>query len=224
MQKSHARRSLPIWPARLRARRFPAGRLGVPARGMAPASRRAGSQLAQRAGEQAAAQFGDPTLQSYLQPLRANLSSFAGVQFASLSAHQALHYMSIVLLVLAALALLDALFPLVRTDAVPEGAGGALALLGAVAAACVLYRMVERPAPAGPYIALSLREGAWLALLGSLAMLAGGLWPRLVPVAAARPRARRARSPGCRAGRPSASAATARRRPGKSRGARAAPR
>jgi hypothetical protein len=140
-----------------------------------------GIAAAQRAGEQAAAQLGDPTLQSYLQPLRANLSSFAGVQFASLSAHQALHYMSIVLLVLAALALLDALFPLVRTDAVPEGAGGALALLGAVAAACVLYRMVERPAPAGPYIALSLREGAWLALLGSLAMLAGGLWPRLSP-------------------------------------------
>ena len=104
-----------------------------------------GIAAAQRAGEQAAAQLGDPTLQSYLQPLRANLSSFAGVQFASLSAHQVLHYMSIVLLVLAALALLDALFPLVRTDAVPEGAGGALALLGAVAAACVLYRMVERP-------------------------------------------------------------------------------
>ena len=142
-----------------------------------------GIAAAQRAGEQAAAQLGDPTLQSYLQPLRANLSSFAGVQFASLSAHQALHYMSIVLLVLAALALLDALFPLVRTDAVPEGAGGALALLGAVAAACVLYRMVERPGPAGPYIALSLREGAWLALLGSLAMLAGGLWPHLSPAA-----------------------------------------
>jgi hypothetical protein len=27
-------------------------------------------------------------------------------------------------------------------------------------------------------ISLSLREGAWLALLGSLAIVAGGLWPR----------------------------------------------
>jgi hypothetical protein len=137
-----------------------------------------GIAAAQRAGEQAASQLGDPTLQSYLQPLRANLSSFAGVQFASVSAHQVLHYMSVVLLVLAALALLDALFPLVSTDAVPEGAGGALAVLGTVAAAFVLYRMIERPSPAGEYVALSLREGAWLALVGSLAMVAGGLSPR----------------------------------------------
>jgi hypothetical protein len=143
-----------------------------------------GIAAAQRAGEQAASQLGDPTLQSYLQPLRTNLSSFAGVQFASVSAHQVLHYLSIVLLVLAALALLDALVPLVRTDAVPEGAGGALAVLGTLAAACVLYRMIERPSPAGAYIALSLREGAWLALLGSLAMLGGGLWPRLSSAAA----------------------------------------
>ncbi len=143
-----------------------------------------GIAAAESAGEQAASQLGDPTLQSYLQPLRANLSSFAGVQFASVSAHQVLHYISIVLLVLAALALLDALVPLVRTDAVPEGAGGALAVLGTVASACVLYRMIVRPAPADSYIALSLREGAWLGLLGALAMLAGGLWPRLSSAAA----------------------------------------
>jgi hypothetical protein len=42
----------------------------------------------------------------------------------------------------------------------------------------VLYRLVDPPVPAGEYLATSLRPGAWLALLGSLAMVAGGLWPR----------------------------------------------
>ena len=39
--------------------------------------------------------------------------------------------MSIVLLVLAGLALLDALLPLVRAGSVPDGAGASLVLLGA---------------------------------------------------------------------------------------------
>ena len=43
-----------------------------------------------------------------------------------------------------------------------------------LAAAVVLFRIVDPPAPAGGVLALSLREGAWLALLGSLAMIAGG--------------------------------------------------
>ena len=51
-------------------------------------------------------------------------------------------------------------------------------MFGLIAAICVLYRMVARPLGEGELFALSLREGAWLALLGSLAMIAGGLWPR----------------------------------------------
>jgi hypothetical protein len=50
-------------------------------------------------------------------------------------------------------------------------------LLGVVAVVCVLFRMVDPPAPAGDFLALSLREGAWLALLGSAAMVAGSLLP-----------------------------------------------
>ena len=49
---------------------------------------------------------------------------------------------------------------------------------------CV-YRMVDRPSPAGDLLSLSLREGAWLALLGSSAMVVGALWPAR---AAVRPR------------------------------------
>ena len=80
---------------------------------------------------------------------------------------------------LAGLALLDALLPLARTGRPPGGAGGSVVLLGAVAAACVLFRMVDPPDPAGGILSLSLREGAWLALLGSLAMRrAAAVWPR----------------------------------------------
>ena len=97
-----------------------------------------------------------------------------------LSAHRALHEVNVALLVLAALAILDALAPLARRAApLPGGAGGAVVLLGAVAAALVLYRMLAPPAAAG-VVQTSLREGAWLALLGSLAIALGGMWPRSV--------------------------------------------
>jgi hypothetical protein len=97
------------------------------------------------------------------------------------SAHQALPDMRILLLVLAGLAMLDTLAPLVRAEGpVPGGAGGSVALLGAVAALCALYRIVDPPAPAGDAVALSLLAGPWLALLGALAMLLGGVWPSRV--------------------------------------------
>lgn len=93
--------------------------------------------------------------------------------------------LSIVLLALAALAMLDALLALARHGApVPGGAGSSVVLLGAVAAVCAIYRMIELPAAAG-LLALSSREGAWLALLGALTMVLGGMWPRRVHSAAA---------------------------------------
>jgi hypothetical protein len=139
----------------------------------------AGVSFAAHAGEQAAAQFGNASLQSYMSGIHAELGGLAGQQVAALSAHQALHDLNIVLLVLAGLAIVDALIPLARNDApMPGGAGGSVVLLGAVAAACVVFRMIDPPLPAGGMIALSLREGAWLALLGSVAMILGGIWPR----------------------------------------------
>jgi hypothetical protein len=105
----------------------------------------------------------------------------ASVQRAltTISAHQALPYMKIFLLVLVGLALLDAMLPLLRTGGpIPGGAGGSVALLGAVAAACALYRIVDPPALGGD--AVALLEGPWLALLASLVMMLGGMWPRRV--------------------------------------------
>jgi hypothetical protein len=132
-------------------------------------------------GDQVASQYGNATLQSYMNGLHPDLATLAGQQFTALSAHQALRELNIVLLVLAGLALLDALLPLARSDAaMPAGAGGSVVVLGTIATACVLYRMVDPPIPAGGLLSLSLREGAWLALLGSLTMVLGGLWPRAV--------------------------------------------
>jgi hypothetical protein len=86
----------------------------------------------------------------------------------------------VILLVLAALALLDALLGLARASgAPPAGAGASVAVLAVLATACVAYRMIEPPAPAGAASSVALREGAWLALVSSVAMIVGGLWPRV---------------------------------------------
>ena len=84
----------------------------------------------------------------------------------------------IALLVLAFLALTDALLPLARHVRVPAGAGASLALLGGIAAAFIVYRMLDLPAPAAA-AAQSLRAGAWLALAGAVMIATGGFWPRV---------------------------------------------
>lgn len=140
----------------------------------------AGIAAAQQISQQVVSEFGNATLQSYTSGLHADLSGLAGHQFAAVSAHQALKYMNVVLLVIAGLALLDVMLPLARPlPSIPDGAGGSAVLLGAVAAVCVVGRMIDRPVPAEGLVSLSLREGAWLALLGSLTMVVGGMWPRV---------------------------------------------
>ena len=113
----------------------------------------------------------------------ASLGALAHRRFDAVSAHQALGGSGIVLLVLAGLAMLDALPPLARAPARPcqPARVARFVLLGAVATVYVLYRMADPPTPAGGLVALSLREGAWLALLGSLTMVLGDLWPRCLP-------------------------------------------
>ena len=109
------------------------------------------------------------------------MSTLAGHQITALSAHQALKDLNVVLLLLAGAAIVIALLALAgagfSSASSPDGHRGPLALLGLVAAACVIFRMVDPPTPAGGVLALSLREGAWLALLGSVAMVVGALLP-----------------------------------------------
>jgi hypothetical protein len=133
----------------------------------------------QQVGNQVAAEYGNATLQSYVSGLHTSLSGLAGQQVVAVSAHQAFKYLNVVLLIVAGVGCVLALLALAaRQSSGAQANRGPLALLGAVAAACVLYRVIVRPAPAGELVTLSLREGAWLALLGSLAMVAGALWPR----------------------------------------------
>jgi hypothetical protein len=100
----------------------------------------------------------------------------AGAQPATASAIETVQGIGIALIVLAFLALTDALLPLARHARVPAGAGASLALLGGIAGAFVVYRMLDVPAPAA---AQSLRAGAWLALAGAVMIATGGFWPRV---------------------------------------------
>jgi hypothetical protein len=121
--------------------------------------------------------------QSYISGLHVNLSALTGQQFTALNGHDALRALSELLLALAGLAILDALFPLTRAAGrIPDGAGRSVVLLGCVACVCVVYRMLVPPTPGGELLSVSVREGAWLALLGSLAMVIGGLWPDHQPL------------------------------------------
>ena len=138
-----------------------------------------GIAFIQRAGTQFAAQFGNAQLQGAVAGLHADLSALAGRQLGTVSGHQALANISVVLLVLASLGLLLALSALARPLPLSSGSYGELiAVLGALAVACVLYRVLRVPDPAPSFVTFSLRGGAWLSLLGSLAMVAGGLSTR----------------------------------------------
>jgi hypothetical protein len=135
-------------------------------------------------GSALAAPVGAGGLQAYAGGLHGTIAALAGEKVGALTAEQALSALSVVLLVLAGLALLDALVPLARGGSrIPEGAGGAVVVLGILATGFVLYRMIAPPAPPTEMLALSLREGAWLSLLGALMVALGGLWPRAIPAA-----------------------------------------
>jgi hypothetical protein len=145
----------------------------------------AGVAAAQQISQQVVSEFGNATLQSYTSGLHSSLAGLAGHEFTALSAHQSLKYLNVVLLVIAGLALLDVMLPLARPlPSIPDGAGGSAVLLGVVAAVGVLFRMVDRPVPVEGLLSLSLREGAWLALLGAITMVLGGMWPRVTSASA----------------------------------------
>jgi hypothetical protein len=140
-----------------------------------------GVSFAQQLSSQVASEFGNAQLQSYVAQAHASLGSLAGHQLVAVSAHQALKQINVLLLILASVAILLALFALARGETSVTGSEGTLISgLGLIAMMCVLFRMVDPPNPASSLFSLSLREGAWLALGGSVAMVLGGLWPARV--------------------------------------------
>jgi hypothetical protein len=137
---------------------------------------------AEQAGEQFAAQYGNAALQSHLGSLHTSLTGLVNHEVFALSAHQALSTLNVVLLIVAGLGILISLLALAGpASASSEANRVPLALLGLLGAACVVFRMVDRPVPAGEVISLSLREGAWLALLGCICMAAGAIWTPRAP-------------------------------------------
>ena len=138
-----------------------------------------GIAFIQRAGTQFAAQFGNAQLQGLVAGLHAGFSALAGRELGTVSAHQAFANISVVLLIVASGGLLLGLSALARPLPVSSSSQGELiALLGALALACVLYRVLRLPNPDASFVKFSLREGAWGSLLGSLAMVVGGLSTR----------------------------------------------
>lgn len=130
-------------------------------------------------GHEAVSKYGNALLQSEWGALQAGFSALAGRELGTLSAHQTLHTISVLLLVLAGVAVLLALRPLAgRATSLPEVGHGWIAAIGALAGGLVLYRIVSPPVPEVGFVAMSVQTGAWVALSGAALMAAGGLWPR----------------------------------------------
>jgi hypothetical protein len=139
-----------------------------------------GIASAQQTVNNVALQYGNAALQNQMRDLGTSFSALAGHQIATLSAHQTLKYLSVILLILAAVAFVSGLLRLVGSSEQSLSGSGAAALVGLMATVCVLFRMVDRPVPAEGFFSLSLSGGIWLALGSALAILAGSLWPRRI--------------------------------------------
>jgi hypothetical protein len=139
-----------------------------------------GAASAQQALNNVAQQYGNTTFQTQAKAIGLGFGAFTGHQVTTLSAYQTLKYLNVILLILAAIAFLAALLRLAgASEPTRTGGGSQIAFVGLLATVCVLFRMVERPAPLGEVFSLSLSWGIWLALASSVAVVIGSLWPTL---------------------------------------------
>jgi hypothetical protein len=133
----------------------------------------AGVAAAQQQLASVAQQYGNTNLQSLAGQVGAGFNSVAGHQLVTLSAHQALKDLSVVLLLLAGIALVASLL---RLADVAETSGDQIAVVGFVALLCVLFRMFSPPDAHTGLVSLSLGWGSWLALVATVAIVVGGIW------------------------------------------------
>jgi hypothetical protein len=136
-----------------------------------------GVAVAQQGLNSVAQQFGNNAFKGLVGTLGSSFGELAGRQVGTLSAHQALKVINILLLVLAAVAFGVSLMRLANPSQSEEGRG-LVASVGVVAALLIVFRMVDRPTTPGNVFAVSLSWGIWLALLSAAAIVAGDLWPR----------------------------------------------
>ncbi len=135
-----------------------------------------GAASAQQALSNVAQQYGNATFQTQAKAIGLGFGAFTGHQLTTLSAHQALKYLNVILLILAAIAFLAALLRLAGASEPIQTGGGQIAFVGLLATVCVLFRMVERPVPLEEVFSLSLSWGIWLALASAVAIVIGSLW------------------------------------------------
>ncbi|HEU5243673.1 MAG TPA: hypothetical protein VFU33_04665 [Gaiellaceae bacterium] len=134
-----------------------------------------GAASAQQQLATVAQQYGNSTLQAGASQLGAEFSSLAGRQLTTVSAHEALKDISVILLLLAGISLVASLLRLAGISGLLEAGGGQIAVAGVVAMLFVLYRMATPPGAQTDLVSLSLSWGSWLALLSAAAITAGGL-------------------------------------------------
>ena len=91
-----------------------------------------------------------------------------------MSAHQVLGRVSLILLVLAAIALLASLLRLADMRGLFYASGGQIMLVGGLAAFVVLFRILVRPELVTNAISLSLSWGIGLAMASAAAIVVGG--------------------------------------------------
>jgi hypothetical protein len=136
-----------------------------------------GVATAQQGLNSVAQQFGNSAFKGLVGTLGNSFGDLTGRQVGTVSAHQALKVINILLLLLAAIAFAVALMRLANPTQSGEGRG-LLASVGVAAALLIVFRMVDRPAAPDDIFAVSLSWGIWLALLSAAAIVAGDLWPR----------------------------------------------
>lgn len=115
---------------------------------------------------------------SFVESLRAAGNAAAGHDVANVSAHQVLSHTSTVLLAIGGAAALFGVLSLAQGRPLVPNWAGLMSLIGFAGAALVAWKMLSMPDPAPGLIKLSLKGGAYLALLGCLAIAGGALWPR----------------------------------------------
>jgi len=136
-----------------------------------------GVAAAQQGLNSVAQQFGNSDFKGLVGTLGNSFGDLTGRQVGTVSAHQALKVINILLLLLAAIAFAVALMRLANPPQSGEGRG-LLASVGVAAALLIVFRMVDRPAAPDDIFAVSLSWGIWLALLSAAAIVAGDLWAR----------------------------------------------
>jgi hypothetical protein len=122
-----------------------------------------------------AKQYGNATLQARANQIGRQFDSLAGRQLTTASARQTMGRASTIILALAGIALLASLLRLADMRGLLAASGGQVALLGALAAGVVVFRMFSRPDPAANFVSLSLSWGIWLSYVSATVVVAGGL-------------------------------------------------